>query len=303
MIDLKKLIRKLLFPSLWVIIILTAVCAAALVLAFLEFGEQHPFSYAAYVLSFYTLSVICIFCYKVLPGYYRSAKEKVYANKFGNRYLTDAAFRTHVSLYLSLAVNLIYVAVNIISGVLYGSAWFDILAGYYTILALMRFLLLRFVKQNGIGRERILEYRRSRLCGIILLTLNLTLTGAVLMILYQNKGYEYNGILIYIMAMYTFYMTIHSIIDIVKYRKYQSPVMSTAKVISLAAALVSMLALETAMLSQFGAENTSPYFDRIMIGATGGGVSLVVITMSVYTILRATKQIKKLNNSGETDNG
>ena len=301
MIDFKRIGKKLLLPPLWLILLLTAASAVSLVLAFLKFGEQHPFSYVSYVLSFYTLSVICIFCYKVLPGYYRWAKEKVYANKFGNRYLTDAAFRTHVSLYLSLAVNLIYVCINVISGALYDSAWFKILAGYYGILALMRFLLLRFVKQNGIGKERILEYRRSRLCGIILLTVNLFLTGAVLMILYQNKGYEYHGILIYVMAAYTFYITTHSIIDIVKYRKYQSPVMSTAKVISLAAALVSMLALETAMLTQFRDETMSPNFDRIMIGATGGSVSIVVITMSLYCIVSATKQIKKLkNNNSET---
>ena len=50
---------------------------------------------------------------------------------------------------------------------------------YYTILAVMRFLLLRFVKYTGIGKSRLLELRRSRVCGFILLMLNFSLSGAV----------------------------------------------------------------------------------------------------------------------------
>lgn len=86
---------------------------------------------------------------------------------------------------------------------------------------------------------------------MILMTLNLTLSGTVLMIIHQNKGYEYHGMLIYVVAMYTFYVAIHAVISVIKYRKHQSPVMSTAKIISLSAALVSMLSLETAMLAQW----------------------------------------------------
>ena len=68
--------------------------------------------------------------------------------------MTDAAFRIHISLYLSLSVNLLYVATNLFSGFWYGSAWFVILATYYTILAVMRFLLLRYVNKTGIGKDR-----------------------------------------------------------------------------------------------------------------------------------------------------
>ena len=126
---------------------------------------------------------------------------------------------------------------------------------------------------------------------MILMMINFTLTGAVLMMLYQNRGYDYPGILIYVMAMYTFYITAQSIAGLLRSRKYHSPIMSSAKIISLSAALVSMLSLETAMLTQFGAEN-SPEFRQIMIAATGAGVSIVVVTMSVYMILRAGKEIK-----------
>lgn len=78
---------------------------------------------------------------------------------------------------------------------------------YYTPFAVMRFLLLRFIDRVGISNDRFGELRWSRLCGYILLVIDLALSGAVLMILHQNKGYEYHGILIYIMAAYIFYIT------------------------------------------------------------------------------------------------
>lgn len=296
--DYKKLLKKILYPPLWLIILLVLLSAASLVGIFLNGLDTSPAAYFVYVASFYTLAVVCIACVKVFPVYYNSIKQKIYDNKYGNMYMTDAAFRTHVSLYLSVTVNFLYVGLNLVYGLVYKSLWFGILAGYYTILAVMRFLLLRFVNRNGIGKKKKLEYLRSRLCGIILMTVNLTLSGAVLMMLYQNRGYEYNGILIYVMAMYTFYVTTHAIIDIIKYRKYNSPIMTSSKIINLSAALVSMLSLETAMLTEFGAEN-SPEFRWIMIAATGAGVSIIVVVMSVYMIVRATKEIGKSDNGNK----
>lgn len=292
-INWKKVGKRLLFPPLWVIVLLTIVSAVLLILVFAKGWETHPVAYAVYVLSAYWVTVLTVFCVVKLPDTYRRAREKIYANEYGNRYFTDAAFKTRVLLYGSLGVNLLYVLVNFTSGIYYHTAWFAILAVYYAILAIMRFLLVRYVNRVGIGTDPIKEYRRARLCGIILMSINLTLSGAVLMILYQNKGYEYHGMLIYVMAAYTFYITVNGIVNLVKYRKYNSPVLSVTKVISMSAALVSMLSLETAMLSQFGA-GESPEFRRIMIAATGAGVSVIVIALSVYTIVRANRQIRRL---------
>lgn len=300
MADWKKIGKKLLFPPGWLIVILSVISAAALTVVF-QNGLEHSsvawvsgLVYAVYVLAFYSLTVVCAACITVFPGRYRKIKQKIYENKFGNRYMTDAAYRTHFSLYVSLSINLLYVATNLISGIWYRSVWSITLAVYYIILALMRFLLLRFSIKIGIGNDREKELRRSRLCGVILMTVNLALSGVVVLVIVQNKGFAYHGMLIYIMAMYTFYVTVHSIINLMKYRKYNSPVMSTAKSISFAAALVSMLSLTTAMLSQFGAENKTPHFNQIMVGATGAGVCAIVVTISVYTIARTNKEIKKL---------
>ena len=290
--DWKKWGRRLLFPPIPLMILLVILSAAGLVAVFANAWETAVIAYIVYGLSFYTLSVVTVFCILVLPKQYGKIKQKVLANPFGNRYLTDRAYRLKVSLYLSLGINLAYVALQLLQWRLFMSWWFVVLAGYYATLSVMRFLLVRYFRKHAIGADVADEWRRSRICAAILLLVNLSLSGAVLMILYRGRGYDYPGILIYVMAMYTFYSTIHAIVDIVKYRALGSPIMSTAKIVSLSAALVSMLNLETAMFAEFG-KDMALSDQRLMIILTGAGISITVITLSVLLIVRATQALKE----------
>lgn len=287
----KQLLKRLLSPPVWQMIVYIIISATALAVVFLKEWERHFAACFIYIFSFYTLTVTCLYCVDAIPRLYCSVRKQMFENKFGNRYMTDIRFKTSVSLYRSLGINLLYVAVNLVSGLLHKSAWFVLLAAYYIILSAMRFLLVRFVGKIGLGNNRMLELRRARLCGVILMLVNFALSGSVLMMMYQGRGFEYGGILIYAVALYTFYITVVAIVDMLKFRKYQSPVMSTAKVINLTAALVSMLSLETAMLTQFGKETMAIQAKRALIAATGAGVSVVVIALSIYTIWRATKEL------------
>lgn len=297
--DWKKIGKKLLFPPLWIIILLTLVSVVALVFVFIKKWDTTPIAYIVYVLSFYALSVLCILLSIVLPKKYRQIRNKIDEIPVGHKYMTDAAFRTHISLCLSFGVNLLYVGVNILSFALYHSKWFAVLAGYYVILSVMRFLLVRYVRQHGIGKNYFGELRSAKVCSCILLMVNFALSGSVLMILYDNKGYEYHGILIYVMAVYSFYITTSAVVSLVKYRKYKSPVMTMTKIIALSSALVSMLSLETAMFSQFG-KDTPAETKWIMIALTGAGISASVVTMSAYMIVKTHKQIKEIK---EKENG
>ena len=154
---------------------------------------------------------------------------------------------------------------------------------------------MRYVHVQKIGTNMLGEWKRTRVCAYILLLINLSLSGAVLMILYQHRGYDYPGMMIYVMALYTFYALTMSIVDIVKYRKMGSPIMSTAKIVSLSAALVSMLNLETAMFAQFGGD-MAPETQQIFIILTGAGISITVVTLSVILIVKATKEIRREND-------
>lgn len=296
--DWKNIGKKLLFPPVWIIALLTVICTASLVAIFINGWEMIPLAYVSYVLSFYTLTVVCIFCWKVLPGFYKNTKSKLHENKFIDRYITDAVFKSNVGLYRSLAINLIYVVVNAVSGYIYQTYWFVIFAVYYAIIAMMRFLLVRYVIKNPIGYNHLGELKRARLCAYILMTVNLALSGAVLMMVFFDRGFQYHGFLIYVIAMYTFYITVTAVIDMVKYRKYKSPILSITKVVKMASALFSMLFLETAMFVQFGAD-TSPEVKRLMIMLTGAGISVAVVTMAIYMIVQTTREIKQYKHNKE----
>lgn len=291
--DWKRFAKKSLFPPLGIVFLLVAVSAAVLVTVFVKGMETSLLACASYVFAFYTLCVLCIFCWKTLPGYWKSGKEKIYNNKTANRYLTDAAFKTRVDLSSSLTINLLYVVVNAVSAIEFRTHWFALLAVYYAILAVMYFLLVRYVSKNKIGASLLGELRRARLCACILLTVNLALSGAVLMMIYFHRGFDYRGILIYVMALYTFYITTTAVIDMVKYKKRGSPVQSMSGIIKMAAALVSMLSLETAMFSQFG-KDMSIENQKIMIMATGAGVAVIIVAMALYMIVQTTKEIRSL---------
>ena len=293
--DWKRIGKKLLFPPIWLMLILTVASAALLIVIFLKGWEESPVAYISYVLAFYTLSVVTLFCVTVLPKRYKQIKQKIYDHPLGHRYMTDSAFRTRSTMYLSLYINLLYVLINLISWYTNRSWWFVVLMGYYLILAFQWALLAGYIRSNPPGSNMTREWIRSRICAYILLLINLSLSGAVLMILYQSKGYDYPGIMIYVMAMFTFYSTIHAIVDIVKQRSLGSPVMSTATIVRLSAALVSMLNLETAMFAQFGG-TMSEKNQKLMIILTGAGVSITVVTLSVLLIVRANKEIRRKNH-------
>ena len=109
------------------------------------------------------------------------------------------------------------------------------LAAYYICLSTMRFLLVRYSYRHGFGENLTAEWRRYRLCGVILVIMNLALAGMVILAVDQNEGFKYAGVLIYVMALYTFYIMIMAVVNVVRYRKYHSPVISAARKVSLAA--------------------------------------------------------------------
>ena len=298
----KKILKKLFcLPPL--LTILAALFGFSFVIAVAVFNIQNPIlQYASYIASAYALIVTCtglVYVNTAIGGVRKFVSEhplmkKFRSTKVGEKYMTDVRFRTGVSLYQGFFVNLLYIAMKLVSGIIYRSFWFVALAIYYILLAVTRILLVR---RLNVQDEKA-ELRRYRTCGVILLLMNQALVGIVVFMVQQNRGFEYPGLLIYAMAAYSFYAVTIAIINVVKTRKHKSPILSAAKAISLVAAMVSILSLTTAMLAQFG-EGDDPMFRRAMTGAVGGGVCVIVIGMAVYMICRANINLKKIeiNNS------
>lgn len=257
--------------------------------------------YLSYVCAAYSF-IITITGFPHFMNFVKSVKQfinkhplmiKLQNTSVGRRFFDDVRFRTEISLYQGLFINLLYIAIKMFSGIYYRSFWFISLAIYYILLAVMRLLLLHREKKNRGRTPMEQEFYSYRSCGIVLLIMNQALAGIVIFMVYQNRGFDYPGVLIYAMALYAFYSVITAVVNLVKFRKHGSPVMSAAKVINLVAAMVSILSLETAMLAQFGGDDEA--FRAIMTGATGGSVCTIVIGMAIFMIWKSTRQLKNAN--------
>ena len=288
----KEILNKVLYPPIWLMILLTIVSVVVLPLVFIRGWEETPIAYAAYVVSFYTVLVISMFLTQVLPKQYREVHQKIYDHPIGNRYMTDAAFKVRISLYISLGINLVYSAFKLLSGIYYASLWIGGVAIYYILLAVIRFVLLYHMerkKDAGVAEE----YRSYRTSAVLMMLINLTLSGIVLNMIVKNESAAYSDIYVITSAAYTFYMLTVSTKDLIKYRKYQSPVMSASKAIRFASALVSLLSLEASMLVQFGDDEA---YRRLMLALTGAGVCAIVLSISAYMIVKSNNEIKRLQS-------
>lgn len=297
---MKQIFKKIFFlPP--VLTLLIAIPSYGLVIYALRDENANPaITYVAYLMSAYafiiTVTGISGVIYWIQIGV---EQHPVIRRLLGipllNRYWKDDVFRAKAALYQGIAINFLYAGFKLFSGIHYKSLWFATLAIYYLLLAVMRFSLLYHVRrEEGNGKNKISEWRSYRMCGIILLFMNQALVGIIILVIRQNSSFEYPGVLIYIMAIYAFYATITAVRKMVKFRKYQNPVLAAAKIINLTAALVSMLSLETAMLTQFGAADDAS-FRKGMTASTGAGISMIVLGMAVYMITQATKQLRKQN--------
>ena len=106
--DWKKAGKKILFPPLWLMAILTVLSTVLLVLIFTKGWEQTPLAYGSYVLAFYTLSVVVLFFVRVFPGSYKTLRSKAYDNPLSRRYLTDRDFRFNIVFIQYIILSLIF---------------------------------------------------------------------------------------------------------------------------------------------------------------------------------------------------
>lgn len=117
---LKAVLKKLFFlPPLPTVLI--AVPSFIFVFVMLGTGDHSVFSYLAYILSAYALVITVTGISGVIEATRNGIEElplikRVRSTSLGNRLLGDAVFRSEVSLYGGLFVNLLYVALNLFSG-------------------------------------------------------------------------------------------------------------------------------------------------------------------------------------------
>lgn len=288
--DWKRIGKALLFPHIAIMIILIPIATVLLVYSMVFLGTESVVSIISYVLAAYTLTV---WCFKI-PHIIRFIKTFKEENQYARRWQEDTRLRMNVSLYGTLIWNTAYAVFQLGLGFWHHTFWFYSLAGYYISLGTMRFFLVRHTRRHKPGEKMREELIKYRACGIAFLIMNLALTLIIFFMVYWNRTFNHHEITTIAMAAYTFGALTMAIINVVKYRKYNSPVYSASKAISLTAACVSMLTLESTMLTTFGDGTMDVTSRRMLLGVSGGAISVFIIIMAIYMIVQSSKKLKAL---------
>ena len=195
------------------------------------------------------------------------------------QYKQDRIFRASVNLQLVMVLNYLYAAYNLLIGLQGGSV--------SLMLAIVRTDLTlshhrgRKLPPDALPRHEARCYRRV---AWSLLALNVPIGGLTLLMVSGQSVSALPGHLIYLSALYTFVMMFLAISNLIRFRKLGSPILSAAKVLSLVAALLSLLTLQSALIDRFGTAQGS--FRLMMTRLTGSAVYAAVLIIAVWMLRR-----------------
>ena len=297
----RRAVRRICILPMWMTALIAPICFG--LLAWVLTHDTPPVAdHIAYQLSVYALVISVTACMRVWTWVKDwMARSRLINSPFGYLVRKDADFRAWLGLCLSMGWNMTYAVAKLIFGAALRSEWLALMGVYYLVLALLRLNLVRPVRERVHDDAReveqlLSEWRRYRLCGVTLLVMNQVLVMVVVMIVRQRGGFNYPGALIYLVAAYAFWAIANATVKLVRFHRRDDPLMSAAKTVSLTAAMVSMLSLQTALITRFGEEDMM--FHDVMTSIVGGVACLTELNIAVYMIRRGNKMIAQIKAPG-----
>lgn len=269
-------------PPLWLLLIAYALTLifSTVSIVFVSIGKMDAFAYPFFALSAlllgYSIYTVVRFRLEIKKG----ALKILYSNKFTKRYLESFGFRALVGSSISFFISVLFGIFNGVLGIMGKSVWYGALSFYYIITALIYGSLLLNLKSTS--------YKIYKRCGYFMAILNTALSAFIAQMIFEDKGFVYGDIMIYVFASYAFYKLTMAIIRLFKTRHHKSPVLSAIALINLTSGMVSVLALQTALLSTFGDGIDNSLFNTL----TGSAVSLTAIGISIFMIINGSKKLK-----------
>ncbi|MBQ7348409.1 MAG: hypothetical protein IJW47_00295 [Clostridia bacterium] len=286
--------------------------AAALTLVIIASADVflQVLSYISYCLAALTLaySVYTIVIYA--PSMKNRFISFMRKNAFVSRLLDNWGYRTVVFAGVSLFINVAYVAFNGVIAILSRSIWYGALAAYYILLTALRSGIVLYhrkrakgkfyFKQNAIDSTfseqtqfKITELKKYRACGVLLIVLPVSLSFAILQMVVAGSAFIHYGWIIYAVAAYAFYKITMAIINIFKARNTDEMTVRALRCVSLADAMVSILALQTTLLFAFSDGAATGFANAL----TGGVVCALTVVLGAYMIINANKKLKKIRTN------
>ena len=249
--------------------------------------NQTVLHYILYILSAISLTYFIYTIVIFAPKFKHNIIKFLRKFKFTSIMLDNYGYRTFMFGVIGFVLNIAYVALIGVLAIITKSAWYISIAVYYLILTLMKGNIFYSKKKHN---TNIKQARAYRYCGIMFILLMLAFSGVIVLIYTSNMYFEYAGLMIYAVAAFTFYKLTLAIINIFKARRQEDLYVQSIRNVNLVSALISIIVLQVAMFQAFSPEhNTS-----VANGLTGGAVSLVILLLGIFMIIKANKKLKQI---------
>ncbi len=292
---LTRRISRLLHPRGLALALIVLSAAVLLSLCLSETVQSPVLRYFAYLYSTYALVIFCAWLPKGI-GFCGNRIRRLAKShaRFGAAYglYLDMERRTRALLVPSLILNLAYALFKLIAGLWLRSTWLFGAGVYYTVLAALRYTLLRTFYANASDSAR--AWKAYRNTALWLLALTIAMAGLIVQMVVSGKAYHYPGVLIYAFALYAFIKVISAVSALIRHRHGENRLLAASRCTSFACALMSLLALQTALIHQFG---NDPSFAMKANALLGLGVCLAMLGICLFMLLRWRKQASRPRGS------
>ena len=301
-IDFRALWKKILNPPTWakILTFVATIISATLSIVIVALGfENRALAIVAYILFGIAGVSLAYSVYLIIP-LFPKMKASITAwmenQEFTYLLLRNFGFRTVIFAIGSFAMSLLFSGFNAYMGIVNRSIWYGALAAFYIALAFIRGGVLTYHgkkigKQQNMQNDEYIKAKVYRNSGIITLILNIALSAAIAQMIFSDAHFTYIGWTIFAYAAYAFYKITMSIISFIRAHKQTDLTVRAIRNINLVDSLVSILALQTALLTMFSEEGVNISLFNTLTGIV---VSVCSIAIGIYMIVSANKKMKEL---------
>ena len=223
-----------------------------------------------------------------LPHLYRSGRDTLLRRKH-----KKGEWWARATLFGGIFFNLLYALFRLFAGVVSNSLWFCAESIYYVVLGSIRFSLVeedrRIAAENPPVCRDIAIYRSYRRGGKLLLILALAMYGIVFLAIRENRTYAYPNTVIIGAVLFAAWRAGSAFYNLLRFRRQKSPVLLSAKALSLSAALLSLFALQGTLLARFG---RSLVRCAVWNGISGILISILTTVMALLMIRKGKSEIQ-----------
>ena len=215
-----------------------------------------------------------------LPHLYRSGRDTLLRRGHKRR-----EWWARATLFGGIFFNLLYALFRLCAGIFTNSLWFCAESIYYMVLGSIRFSLIeqdrRIMAEKSPTDQSITTSRSYRKGGKMLLLLALAMYGIVFLTIRENRTYVYPNFIIIAAVLFALWRAGSAVYNVLHFRRQKSPVLLCAKALSLSAALLSLFALQSTLLSRFG---TSLALRATWNSISGISISILITVMALMML-------------------